>query len=245
MRDVFPGDETCNAKNVCEFGSKRTCSDGLSCTDDICNESDNSCENPTTDCLSSDDPCATEQCVESLGGCQFSCGATLETWTGIGGFTILDLMGGTNYFTNTPNRAERLGSLLEAPVNTDDNYGSRMKGWLMPPVSGEYAFWIAADDKGELWLSSDDHPENKIRVCFVPEATGVMEWNKSPDQQSTSIPLEAGGAYYFEVSPAIIFAALHFACSKPLHKLSFVVCTLNNALSIVRIFNFLFHRRLS
>ena len=169
------------------------------------------------------------------------CGATLETWTGISGTSIADLMSGTINLAIPPNRAERLGSLLEAPVNTDDNYGSRMKGWLMPPVSGEYAFWIAADDQGELWLSSDDHPENKIRVCFVPEATLVREWYKSPDQQSTSIPLEAGGAYYFEVSPAIIFAALHFACSKPLHKLSFVVCTINNALSIVRIFNFLFH----
>ena len=212
MGDVFPGDETCNAKNVCEFGSKRTCSDGLSCTDDICNESDNSCENPTTDCLSSDDPCATEQCVESLGGCQFSCGATLETWTGIDGFTVLDLMSGTNNLANPPNRAERLGSLLEAPVNTDDYYGSRMKGWLMPLVSGEYAFWIAADDQGELWLSSDDHPDNKIRVCFAPEWTGVREWYNSPEQQSTSIPLEAGGAYYFEVSPAIFLSLFKVSC---------------------------------
>ena len=48
MRDVSPGDETCNAKNVCEFGTQRTCSDGLSCTDDICDESTKSCENPIT-----------------------------------------------------------------------------------------------------------------------------------------------------------------------------------------------------
>ncbi len=202
------GVETCNAMNVCEFGTKR-CSDGLSCTDDKCNESDNSCENPTTDCLSSDDPCATEQCVESLGGCQFSCGATLETWTGISGTSIVDLMGGTNNFTNTPNRTARLGSLLEASPSTDDYYGIRMKGWLMPPVSGDYMFWIASDDTGELWLSSDDHRENKIRVCFVLEATGVREWYKFLDQQSTSIPLEAGEAYYFEVRPCVFMDVLN------------------------------------
>jgi hypothetical protein len=81
-----------------------------------------------------------------------------------------------------------------------------MKGWLMPPVSGVYAFWIASDDGGELLLSSDDHPENKVRECFVPWATGVREWKKFLEQESPLIQLEAGEAYYFEVSPAIIFA---------------------------------------
>ena len=83
----------------------------------------------------------------------------------------------------------------------------------MPPVSGVYAFWIASDDGGELSLSSDNHPENKVRECFVPWLTGVREWNKFQEQKSPSIQLEADEAYYFEVSPAIIFAALHFATS--------------------------------
>ncbi len=125
MASLKPGNETCNAMNVCIFGKQRTCSNGLSCTDDICNKSNDSCENPTTDCLSSDDPCATDQCIAFFGGCQFSCGATLETWTGIGGFTVLDLMSGTNNFMNTPNRTAHLGLLLEAPPSTDDYNGIR------------------------------------------------------------------------------------------------------------------------
>jgi hypothetical protein len=128
------------------------------------------------------------------------CGATLETWRGIGGFTILDLMSGTNNFTNTPNRTAHLGSLLEAPPITDDYNGIHMKGWLMPPVSGVYAFWIASDDWEELSLSSDDHPENKVHECFVPWFTGVREWNKFQEHESPSIQLEAGKAYYFEVN---------------------------------------------
>jgi hypothetical protein len=196
--------------NVCQFAEKRACSDGLSCTDDVCNESNKTCENPTIDCLLSDDPCATDQCVESLGGCQFSCGATLETWTGIRGYTIDELMSGTNNFEYTPSATERLGSLLETPAKTDDNYGSRMKGWLMPPVTGKYVFWIASDDNGELWLSPNDHPENKVRVCYVPVATGAREWTKYPEQKSAFIPLVAGEAYYFEVRPRIFFAMLIF-----------------------------------
>jgi hypothetical protein len=206
---LTPGDETCNAMNVCQFGTQRKCSDGLSCTDDICNESDDSCENPIIDCLLSDDPCATDQCVESLGGCQFSCGATLETWTGINGDTIVDLMSGTNNLENTPSRTEHLGQLLEAPSNTDDYYGSRMKGWLIPPVTGEYVFWIASDDQGELFLSSNDHPENKVRVCFAPSPTEGSHWTGDLYQRSTLIPLVAGYAYYFEVSIAIFLAVLH------------------------------------
>ena len=224
---LTPGYETCNSVNVCQFGTQHKCSDGLSCTDDICNESDDSCENPTIDCLLSDDPCATDQCDESLGGCQFSCGAMLETWTGIEGVSIDNLMSGTNNLENPPSRTERLGSLLEAPSNTDDNYGSRMKGWLIPPVTGEYVFWITSDDQGELWLSSDDHPDNKVFVCFAPLATSAREWTKYSGQESTLIPLVAGDAYYFEVSPAIFLAVLHFACSEPLQKLPSLcaVCT--------------------
>ncbi len=194
------GDEICRA-NVCEFGTRQTCSDGLSCTDDNCNELTRSCENPTTDCLSLGDPCATDQCIESFSGCQFSCGAMLETWTGISGGSISDLSIGTNFFTVAPNSTERLGSLLEAPYTVDELYGSRMKGWLMPPVTGDYVFWIASDDAGELWLSSDDNPDNKVRICYQWWATEIpREWTKYSEQQSLSIALVAGEAYYFEVT---------------------------------------------
>jgi xyloglucan-specific exo-beta-1,4-glucanase len=133
----------------------------------------------------------------------------LETWTGITGTGIADLRGGTNNLANPPIRAERLGSLLEAPINTDDNYGSRMKGWLMPPVTGDYVFWITTDDTGELWLSSDDNPENKVRICFVQSAALVEKWTKYPEQKSIWIPLEAGEVYYFEVRPCVFMKVLN------------------------------------
>ncbi len=60
-------------------------------------------------------------------------GTTLETWTGIGGLTIADLRTGTNNLANTPNMSVRLTNLLEGPTDAGDNYGSRMKGWLIPP----------------------------------------------------------------------------------------------------------------
>lgn len=62
-----------------------------------------------------------------------------------------------------------------------------------------YVFWIASDNAGELWLSSDDHPDNMVRLCYAIGATGSREWNKYPEQKSISIALVAGEAYYFEV----------------------------------------------
>ncbi len=197
---------------VCEFGTQWTCSDGLLCTDDICNESTQSCENPTTDCLASGDQCATDQCIESLGGCQFTCGATLDMWM----FNEADdgvyfkELSVTNVLAVAPDKTERLGSLLEAPTNTADFYASRMKGWLVPPVTGMYLFWIAADDTAELWLSTDDHPENRALVCFLTSKTEPRQWTAYLEQESEQIPLVAGHAYYFEVRACMILWCAQF-----------------------------------
>ena len=123
----------------------------------------------------------------------------METWTDIAGddISISDLMSGTNNLADSPSRTERLGYILEALSNSDEYYGSRMKGWLIPPVTGNYVFWIASDNAGELWLSSDDHPDNKVLRCFVKDFTGSREWYKYPEQESKSISLVAGEAYYF------------------------------------------------
>jgi hypothetical protein len=128
-----------------------------------------------------------------------NCGATLETWKNISGYTIADLYGGTNNFATTSNVMTRLANLLEGPSNIDDNYGSRMKGWLVPPISGDYTFWIASDDNGELWLSTDSDPLSKVLVCYQPLSAESRSWNTYPGQKSSLIALVAGQAYYYEV----------------------------------------------
>ena len=190
---------------MCQVGPLRTCSDGLLCTDDVCNESTHLCENPVVNCSKSNDPCATEQCIESLGGCQFFCGATLETWTDIEGSYVTDLMSGTNNFAIAPNATERLGHLLEVESFVGDNYGLRIKGWLVPPVTGSYRFWISSDDNGEFRLSNDDDPANMAIICYQPYSSQSRDWFFYPAQQSELIALVAGQPYYFEVRACISF----------------------------------------
>jgi hypothetical protein len=126
-------------------------------------------------------------------------GVILDTWMDISGSTLADLMSGTNNLANTPDKSEFLLFILEAPTNVGDNYGSRMSGWLMPPVSGLYEFWIASDDQGEFYLSSDDDPVNKALICKCDWASPRW-WDRSPEQKSAPISLVAGQAYYYEVS---------------------------------------------
>ena len=139
-------------------------------------------------------------------------GSKLDTWTGISGNSIANLMSGTNNLASAPNTSVRLQNLLEGPTNVGDNYGSRMKGWLVPPVSGDYLFWIASDDNGEFWLSIDSDPANKILACHQPLSAPSRDWTRFPEQKSRPISLVAGRAYYYEVRECVVSSYFCVSC---------------------------------
>jgi hypothetical protein len=87
--------------------------------------------------------------------------------------------------------------LFEGPKNIGDRYGARMRGYIHPPVTGNYIFWISTDDNGELLLSLDESPARKRVICTSP-TTGFRDWTRSPSQKSAAIPLVAGKRYYIE-----------------------------------------------
>ena len=118
-----------------------------------------------------------------------------EVWTGISGTHVALIPVGT-----PPNTTDTLPS-FEAPTNWADNYGTRLRGYITAPVTGSYTFWIASDDKSELWLSTDDDPLNKVKIASVPDWTDSREWDKFPSQKSAAVPainLTAGQRYYVE-----------------------------------------------
>ena len=119
-----------------------------------------------------------------------------QWWTGISGNEIPLLTGNGNYPDNPT--GEEIIYRFEGPLNTLDEYGTRIHGFLYPPVTGQYRFWISSDDNGELWLSSDESPANISRIANVPVWTNSREWNKFPEQQSALISLQAGQKYYIE-----------------------------------------------
>ena len=126
-------------------------------------------------------------------------GSTLDTWIGISGSSIDDLMDRTNYLTNVPNQSTRLTNLLEGLNNSGNDYGSRIKGWLLPPVTGKYSFWIAASENGRFWLSTDSDPAKKVLACHTPGPVSHHNFTAYSEQMSNPISLVSGQAYYYEV----------------------------------------------
>jgi aryl-phospho-beta-D-glucosidase BglC (GH1 family) len=120
-----------------------------------------------------------------------------EFWLNVTGGTTTSLTSSASY-PNSPSGSGQLTS-LEGPTNFADNYGSRIRGYIHPPISGTYTFWLASDDGGDLFLSTNDDPANATRIAFVDSWTNPREWTKLPSQQSATINLVAGQKYYIEV----------------------------------------------
>ncbi len=120
-----------------------------------------------------------------------------EYYTGITGSLVTDLVNDDNFPTN-PAYVEEL-TRLEAPVNVADEFGSRIRGFLHPKVSGEYVFWITGNDNCELWLSEDIYPATADKIAKVPGWTDIRQWDKYTEQQSDIIVLNSGNQYYIEI----------------------------------------------
>lgn len=106
-------------------------------------------------------------------------------------------------FPNYPYRPSgwELQPSLEAPAGRGNYYLTRLRGYLHPPVTGEYAFWTASDNSSEIWLSSDDDPTKVRKIAFQARYSWVAprEWSRFPSQHSENIFLQAGQTYYLEV----------------------------------------------
>jgi hypothetical protein len=87
---------------------------------------------------------------------------------------------------------------FEAPSNVAENYASRIRGYLCAPETGNYTFWIASDDYGDLYLSTNDDPANKQRIAYIKGWSNPRQYNKHYSQKSAPVYLEKGKRYYIE-----------------------------------------------
>lgn len=134
------------------------------------------------------------------------------------GTTVAELLYGTNYFgtvifPDTPSEIQFIPYLSTGPhlAETDpqfqnafyDNYGSYVPGYIEPPVTGEYIFWVCGDDETQLWLTTDAadslNPAKKQLIASVPGWSNARDWAKYPEQQSAPVSLEKGKQYYLEI----------------------------------------------
>ena len=124
-------------------------------------------------------------------------GWTMEKFTGISGPAISNLTGAASFY-GAPAETTVL-TAASIPSNTGDNYGTRIRGYITAPVTGDYTFWESGNAAVQIFLSPDENPASKQLIAAHSGGTLVGQWDKYPSQQSRPIPLVAGSRYYVEV----------------------------------------------
>ena len=116
-----------------------------------------------------------------------------EYWTGIGGGAVSNLTGHAD-LPDQPTGSDQLTSLetvswADPGTYRDwaDNYGQRVRGYIHPPVSGDYTFYISSDDQSELWLSSDENPANKVKIACESRWSLARKWPTGAKMKLTLI----------------------------------------------------------
>ena len=106
--------------------------------------------------------------------------------------TAVSALTGSPDYPNNPTGTELIAT-FEGPTDWADTYGTRLYGWLTPPQSGDYTFWIASDDGGELWLSTDADPANAVVIAHAASWTNSQEWGKEAGRRNRPrFTLQAG-----------------------------------------------------
>lgn len=107
----------------------------------------------------------------------------------------------TNKFVRGQSEVHELPR-LETPRFFMDNFGSRIRGYLIAPSDGTYTFFVTGDNETRLFLSSDNLPFNKKLIARVGPGAKLSDpndWFGNPEHVSAPVFLEAGESYYLEV----------------------------------------------
>lgn len=88
----------------------------------------------------------------------------------------------------------------EAPQNDGSQFLVRWRGTLTAPATGDYRFYVAADDHGEVWMGEAGGGKfTRRKIASTDSYTGYRAWTTNPSQNSGLIHLQVGESYYFEV----------------------------------------------
>lgn len=119
-----------------------------------------------------------------------------QVWTGISGDSLSSLTGHANY----PFRPSSVRTLadFESGQNFADNYGSRVRALLTPPVTGEYRFYLSSDDHSRLLLGSGPTAAGAVQIASIAGWSAYDVWDNYASQRSLPVTLVAGQQYYIE-----------------------------------------------
>jgi DNA-directed RNA polymerase specialized sigma24 family protein len=120
---------------------------------------------------------------------------TFARWTNLRGLNLRNV-DNNERIKGEPNDTF-VAKTFQSRSDIGDNYYSRARGYLHPPITGDYVFWVTGDDDVELWLSSDDTNNQIKKIAYTYDSSeGISNWTKYPTQESKPIPLVRGKRYF-------------------------------------------------
>lgn len=122
---------------------------------------------------------------------------TEEVWTGVPGVDLTDLYEHPKYLQGSDYR--RLIYQSEGTRWLGDFTGTRIRGYIQAPVSGDYRFWVSGDDEVRFWMSDSEDKFNKELLVSPHLFVGHRQYDIEPSQQSRVVSLVAGQKYYIEL----------------------------------------------
>jgi hypothetical protein len=142
---------------------------------------------------------------EELAPLPFTGGIRLEWWSGVSGKTINDLHTSPR-FPDHPNGWNVAGTFELAPVETN-GFAVCFRGYLHPPVTGSYEFWLATATDATLFMSPGENPVDAVTIATTQRFGAARDWN-APRFQGSSLwcppmPLVAGRRYYIQAQVII------------------------------------------
>jgi hypothetical protein len=118
-----------------------------------------------------------------------------EAYTGIGGTAVDGLLGDPKY-PASPDEV-RLLTAIDTPNGYADNYGARVSGFIIPPATGDYHFFLRSDDASQLYLSTDDKEANAVLIAEETGCCAAFLEPETGDPATTSTPITlVGGRRY-------------------------------------------------
>jgi regulation of enolase protein 1 (concanavalin A-like superfamily) len=123
-----------------------------------------------------------------------------DLFQGITSTNLMALTNNANYPSN-PSKVEYLDTTYWYESGIGANYGSRMTGILVPPVSGEYELLVYSQGYSQLSLGTNESPASARVIASTPTF------------YSAGITLQAGQPYFIEAltkegsSPGDVFEA--------------------------------------
>lgn len=101
-----------------------------------------------------------------------------EVWFGTG-YTRAGIEAGTTDPAATPTANYPLYITKWQTTDFANDYVQRVTGFFLPPVTGDYVFFLACDDDADLFVSTDETPANAVLMARESNWNNARQWLSS------------------------------------------------------------------